>query len=731
MKTFKIAISRPFRQTFDYLPPKVTPAVNLRPGMRVQVPFGRQTVVGMVVGLNPSCELAPKQLKAIQAVIDEEPILPLDTLALALWASDYYQHPIGEVLLGVLPKALREGKPEKIIEETVWQVTSDGWQVNLGDLTRAPKQAQALRLLRETKAGLTSHVFSKQEIPLSVLKSLLNKNWVQCEVRSPANKSTHVVAAPLTLNHEQQGAVDSIRQADQTFKTFLLEGVTGSGKTEVYFYAIEQQLQHNKQALVLVPEISLTPQTLKRFQERFKGTVASLHSGMTDKERLNVWCLAKKGEIDILIGTRSAIFTPMPKLGVIIIDESHDTSFKQHEGFRYHARDLAVYRAQKASIPIVLGSATPSLESLYNVSENRFERLSLNERAGNAKPPHFRLVDMHQHSTHDGLSTVTLERMRAHLSAGNQVMLFLNRRGFAPILHCHDCGWTHECAHCDVNMTVHQRPKQLRCHHCGAVKPVPASCPECHSQNILMKGVGTERLTQTVQALFPEEKIAQIDRDTTRKKGELQRLIDSVHQNKRRIIIGTQMVAKGHHFSNLTLVVVLQADAGLFSSDFRGSERFGQLLMQVSGRAGRAEQMGEVLIQTYHADHPLLNMLIQQGYQAFSSTLLAERRSAHLPPYAYHATLQAEALSEEEPLLFLKAAKDQATLFTEKGGQLLGPVPAVIARRANHHRAHLLLQAPSRRVFMQALPAWLQAVSQLPQANKIRWVLDVDPVDGL
>ncbi|GJM06829.1 MAG: primosomal protein N' [marine bacterium B5-7] len=727
MKFLKIAIHKPFRQAFDYLPPAGCDPTQLQPGVRVEVPFGRQTLVGMLLRVTDSCDVPADKLKAAITILDEVPMLPPALFKLACWASDYYQHPIGEVLLGILPKALRQGKPESLSAEKCWYVTSDGWKMSLAELTRAPKQAQALRVLREHKNGLSEQAMKIHEIQTATLKALENKTLVRCEERWPIQEATVANPNNLALNDEQLKAVNAITSVGQQFKTFLLDGVTGSGKTEVYFEAIDKKLKQQQQVMVLVPEISLTPQSLQRFQQRFSARIATLHSGMTDSARLTVWSAAKRGKIDILIGTRSAVFTPLPNLGLIIIDESHDTSFKQHEGFRYHARDVAIFRAQSANMPIVLGSATPSLESLYNVAEDRFQHLHLTERAGVANPPAWHVINCQQDRPEDGLTQTLIERMKTHLAAGNQVLLFLNRRGFAPVLHCHDCGWSSQCKHCDVNMTLHQRPRKLCCHHCGALQPVPSDCPTCHSPNVIPKGVGTEQLADVAQRLFPEYSVTRIDRDTTKKRGELQRLVDEIHAGKRQILIGTQMLAKGHHFPKLTLVGVLQADAGLFSSDFRGSERLGQLLMQVAGRAGRGEQAGEVLIQTYHPEHPLLQSLIKNGYPTFAQSLLQERELAGLPPYCYHAVLQAEAKDPQTPFDFLQSAKH----CPHEALQLLGPVPAVIARKAGHYRAHLLVQAKTRRELMQQLPTWLHQLLGLPQEKKVRWKLDVDPMDGL
>lgn len=533
---------------------------------------------------------------------------------------------------------------------------------------------------------------------------------------------------PPELNPAQQEAITKIGDANEAFRVFLLDGVTGSGKTEVYLHAIADILAKDKQVLVLVPEISLTPQTIARFQARFQVPVIALHSGLSETERLQAWLLARSGEAKVVIGTRSAVFTPFQRLGLIIVDEEHDTSFKQQDRFRYHARDLAVMRASINQIPVVLGSATPSLESLLNVKRERYIYLSLPERAGTAQLPQYHLLDVRHLPMEEGLSSVLLESMRSHLQQGNQVMLFLNRRGFAPVLYCTQCAWIAACKRCDTRMVYHRTPPRLQCHHCDARREIPARCGECGEAALQPVGIGTQRLEDALQKYFPDVPIIRVDRDNTRRKGAMQNLLEQINENNSAILLGTQMLAKGHHFPHVTLVGVVDADSGLFSVDFRAAEQMGQLLLQVAGRAGRAEKPGTVLIQTRHPEHPLLQTLIQHGYSHFAATLLMEREQAVLPPFSHFAVFRAESYAEQHAAHFLSAIKE---ICTASAGAvtLLGPVPALIAKRKGVYCQHLLVKADRRGTLQHLLKNVLQHIEKLSPGHSVKWVLDVDPVE--
>jgi primosomal protein N' (replication factor Y) len=527
---------------------------------------------------------------------------------------------------------------------------------------------------------------------------------------------------------EQRSAVASIDAAHGVFASFLLHGVTGSGKTEVYLRAIEAVVTRGEQALVLVPEIALTPQLVARFAVRFDAPLAVLHSSLADQERLRAWRAARSGTAPVVIGTRSAIFAPLAKPGLIVVDEEHDASYKQQEGFRYSARDLALVRAQRLGIPIVLGSATPSLESLERVRSGRATMLSLPNRTAGARPPQLHLIDLRKHGETQGIATPSVLAMQRHLAAGGQVLLYLNRRGYAPSLFCPSCGWVAPCPRCDARLTVHQRERALHCHHCGTHQPIPETCPSC-SQPVKPVGQGTERMEETVGRLFPDVPLVRIDRDAVRRRGSLEEALDRVQSGEVRILIGTQMLTKGHHFPDVSLVVVLNADQGLFGTDFRAAERLAQTIVQVAGRAGRAERAGEVLIQTEFPEHPLLAQLVTGGYDAFAGAALDERREARWPPYARVAVLRAEAAQRTTPLTFLDRARELAESMATAGVEVLGPAAAPMERRAGHYRAQLLLHAASHAPLQRLFARWLPAIEEWPEARKVRWSLDVDPLE--
>jgi primosomal protein N' (replication factor Y) len=532
---------------------------------------------------------------------------------------------------------------------------------------------------------------------------------------------------PLDLNHEQTQAVGAVCAALGGFTPFLLEGVTGSGKTEVYLRVIEEVVKRGRQALILVPEIGLTAQTITRFQARFTEPLAVFHSGLTDRERLNAWLSARDGLAPIVIGTRSAVWTPLKNPGVIIVDEEHDLSYKQQDGFRYSARDVAVMRAQREAIPLILGSATPSLESIHNVDLRRYQHLKLPQRTGIAGDPHIQLLDLRGAALQDGLADPLIRLIATRIERKEQVLLFLNRRGYAPILLCHQCGWTAGCARCDARLTYHQAADLLRCHHCGAECPSESTCPECGSRELLRMGSGTERVAESITRLFPNAHMLRIDRDTTRRKGSLEKMFSSILSGEADILVGTQMLSKGHHFPKVTLAAIIDADSRLHGVDFRAGERLSQLLIQVAGRAGRADEPGTVVIQTHCPEHPLLQTLIHQGYARFAQSTLAERKAAGLPPYHSLALLRAEAPSQAEPKHFLEEASEMAQSLKHQGLEVLGPVTAPMERRAGRYRWQLLLEAPQRQILQKLLAIWIPRLEGLKSARRVRWSIDVDP----
>ncbi|MDO8268508.1 MAG: primosomal protein N' [Moraxellaceae bacterium] len=728
----QLALPSPLRQTFDYiLPAKMDPPPPV--GARVRVPFGKQSLLGIVLAVNEQASYDEAKLRPADEAIDSEPVLPDSLFRLLRWAADYYQHPVGEVFDTALPVLLRQGEPLAAPGETRWQATRLGQLYPLdGTIKRAPKQVAALTTLREHPQGMIPPLLNGLGVERPTLLALEKKGLVERVILSPpANEqaSPALREPPLSLSTEQQTAVSAIIDHLGHFQPFLLFGTTGSGKTEVYLQAIAATLARGEQALVLVPEIGLTPQTVARFRTRFQTEIAVLHSGRNERERLDAWRAARSGRAGIVIGTRSAVFTPLARPGLLIVDEEHDLSFKQHEGFRYHARDLAVRRAQLEGIPIVLGSATPALESLANATSSRYELLRLKERAAGAQEPVFKLIDLRHQPTREGFTDSLLKAMAATLKKDEQVLVFLNRRGYAPVLLCHDCGWHAQCRRCDARPTLHRNPVRLHCHHCGAEGPPPRACPSCGSTDLRPIGLGTERVEDLLRAQFPDVPLFRVDRDSTRRKDALANLTTAIHDSKAAILVGTQMLAKGHHFPRVTLVALLDMDGGLFGADFRASEHTAQLILQVAGRAGRAERPGLVLLQTHQPEHPLIHELITQGYPAFAERALAERRLLSFPPHGFLVLIRAEATQAELPAAFLQAIMDAAESLGRPEVQRWGPVPAPMERRAGRFRAHLLLQCPQRAPLRELVTALVPLIESLPGARKVRWSVDVDPQD--
>ena len=731
----RLALPSPLRRLFDYLAPAGVARSALQPGMRLRVPFGRREMIGVLVEVVDKSDVPADKLKPAIAVLDSEPPLPPALFKLCLWTAQYYQHSLGDTLSWALPVLLRQGEPAEARQDRFWQVAPDA-SIDDPRIARAPKQKEALRTLAQHPHGVAHQLLSKLMLNRESLNLLLAKALVTVEVRghAPVERHEHWLAQPeLPLNTEQRAAYEAIRSGFGSFHASLLAGVTGSGKTEVYLQLIRETLEAGKQALVLIPEINLGPQTLARFEQRFNARIALLHSAVNDRDRLDAWLAARDGEADIIIGTRSALFTPMKNPGLIIIDEEHDGSYKQQEGLRYHARDLALVRARQEDIPIVLGSATPSLESLHNAYTGRYALLRLNERAGGAQQPRFLRLDVKSRPLDSGISGPMQQAIGQTLAAGQQVLVFLNRRGFAPTLLCHDCGWLSECTRCDARMTVHQRSGDLRCHHCGHVERVPRNCPACGKVDLRPVGAGTERAEERLAILFPDFPVLRVDRDSTSRKDAMNQLFATIQKGQPCILVGTQMLAKGHHFPRVTLVSILDADGGLFSGDFRASERMAQLIVQVAGRAGRAEEPGKVIIQTHLADHPVLIQLTEQGYFAFAEQALSERRAAGLPPFSHLALLRAEAHKPGQAEGFLDEACSEAERLLKDmalgGIELLGPVPAPMERRAGRYRAQLLVQANARAPLHKLLATWLLALENMPSGRQVRWSLDVDPVD--
>jgi len=731
----RVALPTPLRRLFDYRAPADIPVSAWQAGVRVKVPFGSREVIGIVLHTTDKTEVPVNKLREITQLLDEKPLLPPSIMQLVNWTSQYYQHSLGDTFSWAMPALLRQGEPAFEQKKLFYSAATDA---SLDDtrIKNAPRQRQALQAVLQHTHGLAHEQLSSLELQKSSIDALLDKELLHKEWRSVHQQPSNLpvlAQMPLVLNAEQKVAFDSISQQLGRFNVFLLAGVTGSGKTEVYLQLIEQVLNKKQQVLVLIPEINLGPQTFSRFQKRFNVRVALLHSEVNDRERLNAWLAARDGQAEIVIGTRSALFTPFKNLGLIIIDEEHDSSYKQQEALRYHARDLALVRARQADIPVVLGSATPSLETLHNASIGRYAMLRLNQRAGAAKQPQFKRLDVRSLPLDSGISIPLQKAIERTLASGKQVLVFLNRRGFSPVLICQDCGWMGKCIDCDARLTFHQRYDELRCHHCGHVEKRPLACPECASLQLHPVGEGTERAEERLQILFPKVPILRIDRDTTARKGALDAMLNTINQGEPCILLGTQMLAKGHHFPRVTLVAILNADGGLFSADFRASERMAQLILQVAGRAGRAQDPGEVIIQSHLADHPLLIQLTEQGYFAFAEQALSERRVAGLPPYSYMALLRAEAVSNVhvDNLLQDALALSEQLLahYQLQRLECLGPVAAPMERRAGRYRAQLLFIAHERKDLQQLLHALCFNLEQLPSARQVRWSVDVDPID--
>jgi primosomal protein N' (replication factor Y) len=660
---YRVALDLPLDRLFDYLADGASPGAGAEVGRRVRVPFGRGERIGVVVGEAATSEVPEGQLKPVLEVLRDEPPLPADWLALCEFAAAYYQCPIGEVVAQALPPGLKQLRAKK---------------------PRAPKPS-----------------------PL------------------PTGSA---VAAP-AATPEQQAAVERVGTAFGRFEAFLLYGITGSGKTEVYLRLVEQALARGGQALILVPEINLTPQLEARVAARFPEVLTvGLHSELTEAARTRHWKAAADGRARIVLGTRLSIFTPMPDLALVIVDEEHDASFKQQDGMRYSARDLAVFRARQRGVPIVLGSATPSLETWSNAEAGRYARLVLTERAvAQASLPVVRLIDTRKEKLGEGLSTDLARAIEQRLERGEQSLVFLNRRGYAPVLACPACGWISRCTRCAANLVLHLADRRLRCHHCGFEAHVPRACPTCGNQDIHPFGRGTQRLEAHLAERFPGARVLRVDRDSARSRKQWEALAAQIHAGEADILVGTQMLAKGHDFPMLTLVGVVSTDAALYAADWRAPERLFAQLMQVAGRAGRAERPGEVLIQTEKPEHPLYRALVDHDFPPFAAQLLREREEAGFPPYTFQAMLRAEAPLMADAIAFLNAAREQGQ--GDGNVMLYDAVPMRMARLANLERAQLLIESPSRPHLQRFLTAWRPGLEAIKAPSRLRWHLEVDPLE--
>ena len=723
----KVALDVPLDRLFDYL----DGGFSVQVGQRVVVPFGRRNVVGVVIEKSDSSEFALEKLKTIIQVFDDE--LPIDTSTFSLlkFCADYYQYPFGQALLASLPTRLRQTEPAVSRKQYLYSLTPEGMGAD-PDLIPARQSVQ-----RKVFAALQQSTLSEsalKEISASwrqAIEAFRVQGWVHAEQVLAGFKSAMEAAPPPPLNDEQQVAVNAVTEATNTFKPFLLHGITGSGKTEVYMQILQQALADNDgQALVLVPEINLTPQLEARFRNRLPHLpLVSLHSNLGEGERLQNWRLAQSGQARIIIGTRLAVFTPIPNLKIVMVDEEHDGSYKQQDSMRYHARDVAMVRAQRSKVPIVMGSATPALETWHNAQSGKYTLLSLHSRAvAQSALPNIRCIDTTKQESTNGLTQVLVHAMRERLAKGEQSLLFINRRGYSPVLLCSACHWIAPCMRCSSRLVVHLKQGRLRCHHCGHEQKIVRQCPSCGNADLHPTGHGTQRLEETLKALFPTARIQRVDRDSTSRKEALNDILTAVHDNEIDILIGTQMLAKGHDFPNLTLVGVIDTDSALFSPDFRAAERLFAQLMQVSGRAGRAEKPGEVLIQTAFPSHHLFNALRTQDYPAYAQTLLQEREMAQFPPYCYLALIKAESTQYREVEQFLNFAFELARQLSD---QVLtyDPMRAQMEKLKGMERGHILMQATQRGALQKLLAALTPQLRASKLAAKVRWNIDVDPME--
>ena len=696
-------------------------------GARVAVSFGRQNVVGVIVEKltdEKPLDLGFK-LKAITELLDDSAILDAKVLSLLTWSAQYYQFPIGEVMHAALPSFLRQGKPYNLLAR-MWKLIDDHAE---DKLKRSEKQQDAYKILKLHPTGTSENILNLAGIETATLKALEKKQITQCILEAQDFKPQVMTLAqmPLTPNDEQKRAIQNILKVRHSYHAFLLDGLTGSGKTEVYLQVMQEVLKQGKQVLVLVPEIGLTPQTVSRFQSRFHCHIALLHSGLNDSKRLQAWQSAQTGRASIVIGTRSAIYTPLPHLGLIVLDEEHDLSFKQQEGFRYHARDVALYRAHLENCPIILGSATPSIDSYALVEQGKMTRLELDQRAGVAVMPKMHVIDLKVAQKQNGISQQLIHEVQKRLDKKEQVLIFLNRRGYAPVLICESCGWQAKCPHCDANFTVHRQPYQhLHCHHCGTIHRMPEHCPQCQHSELKPIGLGTAKVEENLQALFPNFDVIRVDRDSTSRVGSWQKIYNKIQKSEPIILLGTQMLAKGHHFPYVTLVAILDIDSGLLSVDFRATERTAQLIIQVAGRAGRGEKKGEVYLQTLRPDHPLLNTLLESGYRSFAKQTLKERKAAWMPPYRYAALLRCESKDQELNQSFLQEHAQALRQASENSIDIWGPIPAPMERKAGRYQAHMVLLSKDRARMHFYIRQWWQNVWH-NKPNGMKLSLDIDP----
>lgn len=727
----RVALDVPLFTAFDFLAPGMTEADM---GRLVVVPFGRagHTSIGVIVEFTTHSDVPPEKLKKILRTVNAPP-LSLRDLALFRFCERYYHFPLGQIALNAVPPRLRQTKPFSPTASRQVAITDAGRAALAALPARSVAQRAMLTALAEAATHPEDAIAAAYDGGRAHLRKLVEKGWAEFIAPTDARpQASATFVATHALNREQADAVTAITATRGRFAPVLLEGITGAGKTEVYLHAIHDALLHHQQALVMVPEINLSPAFVRAVAARFPhACIAELHSGTAEGARTQAWLLAQRGEADIVIGTRLAVFTPMPRLGLIVVDEEHDMSYKQQEGLRYSARDVAVFRAQEVACPVVLGSATPSLETLHNVARERFAHIRLQNRAvANAALPRVEFIDTNHERLREGLSKTLIDAIDETVTRGEQALVFINRRGFAPALVCAQCGWMPHCTRCTARLVFHRSIDRLRCHHCGLHARVPSHCAECGSHQMIAAGEGTERIESALAAALPQARMARVDRDSTRRVGSLEAIFARAAAGVLDVLVGTQMLSKGHDFPNLTFVGVVNADGALFSADFRAAERLAQQIMQVAGRAGRSSRPGRVLIQTRFPEHPVFQAIAAQDYPRFAESAMRERGQNHLPPFSFLALLRAESQKPEALAAFLaeaKAAADQcAQKLNNKQIQVWDAVPSTLTRKAGFERQQLLIQADTRRALQDLLAAWMPQVRGLAQRS-VRWVIDVDP----
>ena len=736
VKQVEVLVPIPIPEKFSYLLPNQMKASPPKPGTRVIVPFGNRNLVGVVWNVGNGIAPKGKKLKYLKEVLDYQPLLDKASLNLADWASRYYHYPLGDVISYFFPPPIRKGQEAKFVEIKFLELTNKGEFVNIEELSKSPNQKKLIEVLQEKKT-LSQRAANAYGVNSSSINALIDKGLISRYMRelSPYKKEEFSIAKGVKkkLNNEQKFAVDSIINSKNQNRVFLLNGITGSGKTEVYLQAIQEVIKKGKQALILIPEIGLAPQAEERFKKYFGERVLSFHSAKNNREKVDAWLGASKGLIDIVIGTRSSVFMPMKDIGIIVVDEEHDLSYKQVDRFRYSARDIALYRAKIEKIPVVLASATPSLETLNNSLQGKYEILNLTKRATGANLPKYLPVDLRGKELNEGFSDELIDSTEEELNKGNQVLIFLNRRGYAPSLICKTCGWLSNCDRCDALMTVHKRPQKLQCHHCESQRNLPTTCPECQSEDFLTYGYGTERIEEFLIKRFPKFPVLRVDSDSTRKKESMHEYLDEINSGRPMILLGTQLLAKGHHFPDVTLVGVLDADSGLFSADFRGSERVAQLMTQVAGRAGRDKKPGKAILQSYCPDHPQIEELVKGSYESFAKNLLEERRLAKSPPFAFQAKIQAESSNSYVSRDFIKTLinKLKKSKSFPKDIRVIGPIPAIMEKKSGVYRWELNILSSSRNSLHKFLDLGQASLYDSKTSKRVRWSIDVDPLSSM